>query len=177
METDVFLRVLEPDDLERVYKWHNDQTLYRDLVGTHHFVSRATVAKWLDQKGAFSNSEMNFAICLRSSSLHIGNAYIRDINWVDRNCVVHLFVGDAEQRQKGFGGQTVRLMAEYVFRTMGLNRIYTLILADNETSLKMFRKAGFIEEGTLRRHVYQDGAFHDVKFVALCRAEWEQSHP
>jgi RimJ/RimL family protein N-acetyltransferase len=175
METDLFLRILEPDDLERVYKWHNDEHLYRDLIGTHRFVSRATVGKWLEQKSAFSSTEINFAICLREDSKHIGNAYIRDINWTDRNGVgPHLFIGDSEQRHKGYGKQAMNLILNYAFTTMGLNRLYGTIVGHNEASLRMCHSVGFVEEGKLRQHIYQDGQFKDVLFVGVCRGDWER---
>lgn len=176
MKSEVFLRILEPDDLERVYKWHNDLSLYRDLIGTHHFVSRATVEKWLNQKGSFSNNEINFAICLKSNSQHIGNAYIREINWIDRNGVgPHLFIGDVDQRHKGYGKQAMNLILDYAFNTMGLNRLYGTIVGHNESSLRMCISVGFVEEGRLRQHIYQDGKFHDTFFVGVCREDWERS--
>jgi RimJ/RimL family protein N-acetyltransferase len=37
----------------------------------------------------------------------------------------------------------------------------------------MYRKAGMVEEGRLRRAFYQDGIFQDDVRMAILRADWE----
>jgi RimJ/RimL family protein N-acetyltransferase len=170
----VYLRVLEPEDIDRVYRWHNDQKLYRDLVSTHHFVSRATVEKWLDQKGSFLDHELNLAICLKENSLHIGNVYLREINWVDRNCSSGFVIGEADHRGKGYGRQALRLLFDYAFLTLGLNRIYGYVFESNKASLRLCESVGYVVEGKLRKHVYKEGQFWDLLLVGACREDWER---
>ncbi|MBL7214321.1 MAG: GNAT family N-acetyltransferase [Phycisphaerae bacterium] len=171
MENSIYLRTLEPEDVDRVYRWHNDQELYQDLIGTHHFVSRATVEKWIEKKSAFSSTEINMAICLKNNSEHIGNTYIRDINWVNRNGVIHLFIGDKEQRGKGYGKEAIKLIIEYAFQTIGLNRLYLYVFEDNSNAINLYKKAGFVVEGKLRKHVYKNGKFKDILIMGLCKSE------
>jgi len=174
MESRVYLRILELKDVDRVYQWQNDQELYQSLIGSHHFVSRATVSEWLEKKSAFSNTEINLAICLKNNSEHIGNIYVREIDWINRNATIGLLIGDANHRGKGYGKEAVSLVVEYVFTTMGLNRIYGYLYEHNKASFKTFQAVGFVEEGKLRKHVFQNGKFHDILFVGVCRDDWEK---
>lgn len=173
MTEGIYLRILEPSDLERVYQWHNDQALYRTLMGTHHFVSRGTVETWLHQKSTFSNSEVNLAICLKEKDTHIGNIYLRDIDWTSRHGLLHLFIGEPSQRGKGYGQQAVNLLLEYAFITMGLKRIYLYVFEENQAALAIYKKAGFKIEGTLRQHVFKEGRYADILIMGLCANEYQ----
>lgn len=168
MET-VYLRTLELDDLERAHRWHNDPTLYETLVGSFRYVSRAAEEEWLRQKQAYSNQEINLAICLTDDSRHIGNIYLRGIDWVARHAEVSgLFIGEPEQRSKGYGTAALRLLIQHAFRDLGLLRLYAFVLEENKPILRVVEKCGFTVEGKLRKHAHKHGEFKDVLVVGLC---------
>ena len=168
----VYLRALERDDLERTHRWHNDPALYETVAGAFRYVSRATEEEWLCQKQAFSSQEVNLALCLTSDSTHIGNIYLRNINWVARHAeVAGLFIGEPEQRSKGYGTAALRLLIQHAFRDLGLLRLYAFILEENQPARRVIEKCGFIVEGRLRRHAYKNGEFKNVLVVGLCFAD------
>jgi RimJ/RimL family protein N-acetyltransferase len=170
MET-VYLRALELDDLERTYKWHNDPELYRTLGGQFHYVSRATEEEWLRKKQAYSPQEVNLAICLTSTQQHIGNFYIREIDWIARHASLHVLIGETIQRGKGYGTVANHLVVKYAFQNLGLNRLWVSVLEDNQPSLKLFEKCGFTVEGKLRKHAFKDGQFKDVILLGICAGD------
>lgn len=53
-------------------------------------------------------------------------------------------------RERGFASEVVRLLVQYAFERMQLNRIWSSCDADNAASSKVLRRAGLIEKGTLR---------------------------
>jgi UDP-4-amino-4,6-dideoxy-N-acetyl-beta-L-altrosamine N-acetyltransferase len=166
----VYLRVLELGDLDRTYKWHNDPELYRTM-GVFHYVSRATDEEWLRKKQAFSTSEVNLAICLSSNSQHIGDIYLRNIDWIARHAELHVFIAEPDQRSKGYGQAAVRLLIKHAFQNLGLQRLHLLVLEDNKPAIKVYEKCGFVVEGRLRRHVFKNGKFKDVLFMGLCAGD------
>jgi diamine N-acetyltransferase len=163
----VYLRALEIDDLDRTHKWHNDRELYR-TIGAFHYVSRATDEEWLRKKQAFSTDEVNLAICLTSSSQHIGNIYLRDIEWIDRHAKLDIFLGEPDQRSKGYGQAAIRLLTKHAFEDLGLARLYLTVLENNEPAIKAYEKCGFILEGKLRKHFFSGGRFVDLLIMGLC---------
>lgn len=167
-EEPVFLRALEMEDAQRIHQWHNDPALYDSLVGTFWHVSRTNVEDWLRKRQAFSREEINLAICTRQSSEHVGNIYLRDIDWIARRAELHIFIGAAEKRSQGYGQAAVRLLVDHAFGNLGLQRLYLYVLADNRSALRVYEKCGFIVEGTLRRHACKNGAFKDVMLLGLC---------
>ena len=104
----VYLRSLEMEDLARIHRWHNDPDLYGSLVPPHRFVSTAAVEQWLRQRIAYSTDEVALAICLSANSEHIGNIYLRRINWVARHAVLNMFIGDPAHQSKGYGQAAIR---------------------------------------------------------------------
>jgi len=164
----VFLRALEMADLDRTLRWHNDPVLYETLGGAFRPVSRAVEREWLRRKRAPTAQEINLAVCAAKGRRHVGNIYLRNLDWVARYGELHLFIGDRSDRGKGYGRSAVRQMADLAFRTLGLRRLYLRVLADNAAAIKTYEKCGFVVEGRLRRHAFKGGRFKDMLVMGLC---------
>jgi len=163
----VYLRALESDDLERTHKWHNDHRMYNIMGGTFHYVSRATEEEWLRKKQAYSPQEVSLAICLTETSQHIGNIYLRAIDWIARHAELQIWIGEPDQRSRGYGYAAISLFLKYAFDTLGLRRIYLYVLEGNP-SIRLYEKCGFIVEGKLRKHAFIGGEFKDFFIMGLC---------
>ena len=165
----VFLRALEHGDVERTLAWHNDAELYESLGGTFRFVSREAEEEWIRRRCAPSRDEVNLAICVAPTRRHIGNIYLRDIDWVSRRGEVHVSIGEKKCRSKGYGTSALRQLARHAFATLGLQRLFLFVQADNAAAIRAYRNCGFEVEGTLKRHVFKDGRFKDMLVMGLCR--------
>ncbi|PNB46034.1 UDP-4-amino-4,6-dideoxy-N-acetyl-beta-L-altrosamine N-acetyltransferase, partial [Pseudomonas sp. FW305-130] len=58
------------------------------------------------------------------------------------------------------------------FETYALQKVWSEVVAENETALKAQAAAGFRREGYLRRHSLKHGAYRDVVLLAILREEW-----
>jgi [ribosomal protein S5]-alanine N-acetyltransferase len=163
----VYLRALELSDLERTHKWHNDQHMYRTMGGVFHYVSRASEEVWLREKGAYSSQEVNLAICLSENLQHIGNIYLRNIDWINRHAELQIWIGEPNFRSQGYGYSAQKLIQKYAFGDLGLRRLYIFIQEGN-TSIKLAEKFGFVIEGCLRKHNFVDGEFKNFIVMGLC---------
>lgn len=171
----IFLRALSMDDLDIVYKWHSDEDLYDTLVGPYRYVSKDAEREWLQNKVKYSNQEINLMICLSESGQPIGMVSVREIDWIARTGhFTGLFIGEKAYQKKGYGSKALKVLLNHVFLELGLNRIWGFALSDNEPSLKMLEKCGFIVEGNLNQHAYKLGAFRDVLVVGLCSDRYHQ---
>lgn len=168
----VYLRSLEDADLDRLCRWHNDTELYNLLLATNWPTSRAAVADWLTRKQAYTQSEWNLAICTAERGEHIGNIYLRDIDWVARRAEIHIFVGEPSYRGQGLGQESLRLVCQHAFLSLGLRRIVLFVLADNSAAIHAYQRVGFREEGTLRRHAFKRGQPVDVVVMGLLAQEF-----
>lgn len=50
-------------------------------------------------------------------------------------------------------------------------------LTNNDASLALFRRLGFVEEGRLREHEFFAGAHHDLVLLGRTAAEHWDTHP
>ncbi|MCG6135001.1 MAG: GNAT family N-acetyltransferase [Nostoc sp. LLA-1] len=169
METQlIFLRSLETKDAEKIHKWHNSPELYTSLLNPFRWVSLAVVEDWLCNKQSYLSNEINLAICLTSDLQHIGNIYLRNIDWTSRNGELNIFIGEPEERSKGYGKAAINLLLNYAFQNLGLLRVYLYVMASNIPAIKTYEKCGFITEGKLSRHIFKDGKFQDVLVMGNC---------
>ena len=164
----IYLRFFSEGDLDRVLAWHNDPELYRTLAGHFRRVSREVEEEWLRHRMTAAD-EVNMAICLSASDEHIGNVYLRNVNRLDRNAELHIFIARPDHRGLGYGGAAVKLITRHAFENMGLTRVYLQVLASNSAAIKTYEKCGFAVEGTLRKHVFKNGVFEDMVVMGLCR--------
>ncbi len=113
---------------------------------------------------------MALAICLSESHEHIGNIYLRKVDWIARNAEMGIFIGVSAERGKGLGAAAIQLLVDHAFRDLGLRRLYSFILSDNERSIKVFSKCGFAVEGELIGHAFKRGEFKNVVVMGRCLA-------
>ena len=151
----VCLRALTLSDLDRVLGWHNNPELYATLGGHYRYVSREAESEWFRRR-LEARDEVNLAICRAEGQEHIGNIYLRNIDWVHRNAELHIFLAEEKHRGRGYGSAAVRLLVKYAFEDLGLMRVYLHTLARNSAAIKSYRKCGFNLEGTLKKHAFKN---------------------
>lgn len=163
----VYLRTLALGDLENTLKWHNDPVLYEYLVSPFRHISRISEEEWLRKKMAYSQTEMQFAICLVDGDRHIGNIHLRGIDWVSRFAETGVFIGESEFWSHGYGRDAMILLLRHAHRDLGLRRIWLTVFADNARAVRSYEKCGFVTEGRLRKHAYKQGEFKDLLFMGV----------
>ena len=110
-----------------------------------------------------------FALAIETfEGKHIGNCTCYDIDEKKAEAQFGIMIGDAEYRDKGYGGDVVNTMVDHVFRTTSLNRIYLKTLDWNLRAQKCFMDCGFMPCGETKRNGY------NFIFMEIFRDEWEK---
>jgi RimJ/RimL family protein N-acetyltransferase len=78
-------------------------------------------------------------------------------------------------RGRGLGTRALRLFASWAFQTHALARLEVLVQPENEPSLAMAERAGFVREGVLRSYKPVRGRRVDMVMLALLRSDYEKS--
>ena len=63
-------------------------------------------------------------------------------------------------------------MLEYLFKHLKLNRVYTTILGDNESLLRMMKKTPFKQEGELREAYRKNGGYVSLVIHSILAKEF-----
>jgi RimJ/RimL family protein N-acetyltransferase len=79
-------------------------------------------------------------------------------------------------RGHGYATQAVILITRWLF-DVGAARVFVTIVAGNEGSVAVARRAGFVYEGTMRAHGVWQGKRCDVMWFAALPHEWVMRRP
>lgn len=78
----------------------------------------------------------------------------------------------ADEWRKGYASEAARLMLNFAFANLGLHRVSAAVGPLNEASIALSKKLGFTQEGTLRDHVYTNGAWRNSILFSVLADEW-----
>lgn len=167
----ICLRPIDMDDLERFFRWFNDEKLRRFLLlpfPTTRMGERAFIRKMQELKDG-----VVLSIIVRKGGRLIGNVSLFKLQSVHRSAELGIAIADLSQASKGYGTEALRLMLDYAFGTLNLNRVELSVHDFNRRALAAYRKAGFVEEGRKRQSYYCDGKYHDDIVMGILRSEWK----
>lgn len=81
-------------------------------------------------------------------------------------------IQDKTMWNQGLGTDAVRLVLEFGFEDLELNRIDLTTDEDNVRGRRCYEKCGFVEEGVLRQHRFVEGRFGNTIVMSILREEW-----
>jgi RimJ/RimL family protein N-acetyltransferase len=169
----VYLRPLERTDLTETYLgWLNDAEVTR-YMETGTFPATMHDLEKFYQGVAGSTTQVIFAVADRKSHRHIGNAKLGPINWVHRHAMFGIMIGDKKFWGQGIGQEATRLMVEYAFRRLNLNRVTLGVFAEHESAVRCYENVGFRVEGRFRQDLFRDGEYKDRLWMGLLRSEYK----
>lgn len=107
-------------------------------------------------------------------NITIGSCKICAIKPKNRSAEITIIIGEKEYRSKGYGAEAVKLLIDYGFNQLNLNRIGSSVFERNHRSLKMTKKIGFKKEGRTRKDTFYKDRFWDTVNFGLLKEEWEK---
>lgn len=110
-----------------------------------------------------------FAIADAGSGELVGCCGVDDWNTDDVAQFGYWLTADA--RGHGYATRAVVLLTRWLFE-LGAARVFLTIVADNDDSVAVARRAGFVYEGTMRAHSVWQGERCDVMWFAALSHEW-----
>lgn len=93
--------------------------------------------------------------------------------------IVELFRIALDRAGGGQGDRFFRALVDHAFRDLGAERLWLDASAENPRAVKVYTRAGFRLEGTLRAHWYRPalGRAVDMILMGLLRPEWQALEP
>lgn len=168
LENDIILlRALEPEDLDVLYKWENDSTLWNcgsTLTPYSKFALREYLAG--STQDIFQSHQLRLMIVEKSSGKPIGTVDLYDFDPMNLRAGVGILL-DADYRNKGYGFHALHLMKEYACRFLLLKQLYAYVPKPNEASYKLFGKSGYEESGLLKSWKKTAEGYIDVYLMQL----------
>ena len=155
----VYLSPINKDDAAIYTKWLNDYEVAAGLGQYRLLISLESEKRILD---SLTSEGHNYAIVLGETDTLIGNIGFLNIKQYNRSAEVGLFIGDKENRGKGYGAEALRLILDFGFKTLNFHNVMLYVHADNEIAIACYKKVGFKEIGRRRESKFKDGKYIDV---------------
>jgi ribosomal-protein-alanine N-acetyltransferase len=168
----VYLRALEPSDVEHVHRWYGHADTAR-LMGEQ---PRSFAHRRADAEAEVAKAGRDwfaFVICLLADDRPIGRADVFRIDRINGSAGFGIAIGEHELRGAGLGTDAVNAIADFCFGQLRLERLWLVTDSVNARAQHVYEKAGFVREGLLRKAFYQDGVFQDDVMMAMLRSEWD----
>jgi len=169
----LFLSPMNPDDAGQYTKWLNDPAVAVNLGMYPKMLSLPAEKKYLE--GLADRASHDFAIVLRNEDggRLIGNISLVDMGSnIDRTATLGLFIGDEENRGRGYGAEAIRLILGYGFSTLNLHNIQLHLNSDNARALACYKKVGFKEFGRRRESKFHSGRYVDQIYMDILDSEF-----
>jgi len=177
----ICLAPIETDkDAEIQAKWTESAEFLR-LLSTEPAIPASPEAvkkryEAIEKKMETDRNLFYFTIRLRPDDRLIGFAQIYWIEWAGGYARLQLGIGLPDERGKGYGSEALRLLLRYAFSELNLFRLDAIVGEDNLAAMRLFQKAGFVEEVRQRQALYRDGRRWDLIGLGLLKEEWSASH-
>lgn len=170
---ELILRKIEPADADDLFKIYSNEALFRFTPGS----PRKTIEAVANMIGHFERDfgkrkTVILGVYLKTDPARvIGTAemfdYEKNVNMITVGYRLHeAFQG------RGIATKAVRMMAEYLFTEIGINRIQAFVMPENEKSHAVLLRNGFAKEGTIRQGYHWTGrGVVDLTLYSLLRSD------
>ena len=165
----ISLRNLEQRDREMIREWRNLPRV-SDYMYTDHQISLEEHAAWFEKTLADCTRKYWIIAC---DGEDVGLVNLYNIDQKHRRCYWAFYIVSDNVRGKGVGSFAEFHVLEYVFSTLGLEKLCCEVLAFNRGVVEMHRRFGFVQEGVFRKHIMKSGTLQDIVCLAILKDEWE----
>jgi diamine N-acetyltransferase len=161
------LRALELQDIEFLYKWENDTSIWQ-VSNTVTPVSRLALEQYLEtaQYDIYTTKQLRLVIENFTPDV-IGCIDLFDFDPNNRRAGIGVLVAENGHRNKGCASEALKLLIEYSFSTLGLKQLYCNVELSNEASLGLFKKFGFEIVGVKKQWLRSKDGWDDEYMLQL----------
>ena len=162
----VHLRAIEPEDLDVLYGIENDVRLWNVSV-TNVPYSRYTLYEYVanSKNDIYSDRQVRMMIENEEGDV-IGIVDIINFEPKHLRAEIGIVIKD-EFRNKGYAKATLFNIREYSLKVLHLHQLYAYVDVENERSLRLFEKCGFIASSRLRDWLFDGKTYHDALLMQL----------
>ena len=167
----IYLRALEPEDLEFVHAIENDENIWY-LSNTQTPYSKFLIKQYLESahKDIYETKQLRLIISNYNNEA-LGMIDIFDFDFLNKRAGIGVLIKDEHHRGKGFGAAALQLLVSYCFTHLNLHQLFCNISEDNEASLKLFTKQGFRKIGLKKDWTFSNNNYHNEYLLQIINAD------
>ncbi len=164
----IYLRALEPEDLELLYTIENDPALWAVNTNTEPY-SRFALRKYIAEQpnDIFQTGMQRLIVCKTTDDTAIGIVDLFDFSPLHNRAEVAIALLTSEQ-QKGLGTAALKALEEHARKKLHIRMLYAYISeCNNLNSKNCFLSAGYQQKATIPAWHYNGNGYEDVSFFQI----------
>lgn len=164
----IYLRAIEPEDLDKLHQWENDTSLWihgNTLAPYSKLAIRQYITDALSGD-IYQNRQLRLMVVLKDTEEVVGTVDFYDFEPRHARCGIGILI-DKAHRGKKYASKTLMLTQQYAFDFLHLQQLYAHIAANNTTSIGLFENAGYEVSGRLKDWLKSENSFEDVFVLQL----------
>ncbi len=169
----IYLSPRNIEDAELYVKWMNDFDV-TDFTGRSSQMMDIEGEKEYLNSASKRTNNFSFAIVKEEDDKLIGSAGLEKINYITRVGTIGIMIGDQENREKGYGTETINLLLDFGFNYLNLNCINLNVMEFNPRAIACYKKCGFKEMGRMRKNAYVNGKYYDKLYMDILKEEFDE---
>jgi len=156
----IFLRALEPEDLDVLLQLENDSSLWKYSNRTEPF-SKDLLQKYIDQQeqDIFEVKQKRFVVSYPDQT-PIGFVDLFDFEPLHRRAGIGVII-HPDHQGKGYAKRALELVEEFAKKQLNLHSLFANIAEENSASLKVFESCEFRRIAEKKEWNFYEGRFHD----------------
>ena len=152
----VHLEPFAEKHLDKTYQWMLDKELRKNFLFRKN-LSVADHKHWFD---SYLHDKTQRIFAVYYNDIHVGNVGFKHIDKINNNAETWIYLGEVSVKGKGIAAKSYQKLIEN-YRTE-FHKIYAHIASFNESSVKMYRKAGFVLEGDFKDQLYWEERYYNI---------------
>jgi RimJ/RimL family protein N-acetyltransferase len=168
----VFLRPAEREDIPHFVRWLGDGRT-TEFLGINGPLSRAMEERWFDSLVEEQGRDRwFFVICRLDDGRPVGSLDFHEIGLTSGGAGFGIVVGDPADTSQGYGSDAIRVLIDFGFERLRLERVWLDVFAENTRAIRLYERLGFVHEARFRHAVFRGGRHVDLLRMAMLREEW-----
>lgn len=149
----------------KTVEWLNSADIQASF-GLRRAVTEASHRSWIDTNG----DTLIWAI-VDPTGRHVGNVLLK-VTQRHRSGYFQIYIGEPIARGQGLGDRALSETLAKAFEELDLHRVWLHTLPDNVVAAALYRKHGFVFEGTERDALFSEGTFTSQHRWSILEHEW-----
>jgi len=155
----ILLRALEPEDLSFLFGIENN-TNFWEVSHTQTPFSRFVLKQYIENShlDIFEAKQLRLVIEDRKNKTQLGMIDLFDFDPQHKRAGVGIVIEGAYQNS-GIATEALSLLTFYCFKILNIHQLFANITPDNQRSISLFVRHGFVQCGDKKDWLYVNGNF------------------
>lgn len=171
----ISLYAVEKEDLHKLLEWRNNPD-FRKHFREYRELNMHQQEIWFEEQVVKDPATLMFSIKRNDSNELLGCCGFVYINWVHRHADLSLYIGwkDTYIDEGGYAEESCRLLLDYGFNELCLNKVWTEIYSFDDKKKKLYDKLGLKVDGVLRENYFYERKYWDSYILSILNYDWRK---